>query len=262
MTKIDENIFDEVRRFEEGELSEAEQQEVARKMESDDQYRRHRQHYHTVVEAIGRAQQMAELKTRHRQGVSSEQAEAFDTFIERDRRAARLRLQNFLILATVIIALLSFMLGRWTAPSDPIFTPEPERKTNPAPGPIAQGDEGIIDEEPMGYGGDAESVAILYKKLVFSDNGATLSEPILRRAELHVQGGEMLAVHFQNNTLQLFSPDIERLKENAIVWITVVQDGQERNFLKSGDDIYEFKPSAGKAELEKLQDEKLLPWLR
>lgn len=262
MTKIDENIFEEVRRFEEGELSEAERQEMARKVESDEQYRLHRQYYQTVVGAIGRAQQMAELKALHRQGVSPEQAEAFDTFIEQDRRAARRRARAFQAAVLVLAALVFFLAGRWTAAPAPVPAPMPEEKTTPAPGPVAQSGKEIADEEPMGFGGEAEAANVLYKKITRSGSSAVISQPETRQAKLYVREGGPLQAVYQNNTLQLFVPDAARLKASPVVWTTLVQNGEERNFLKIDGSVYEFEPSAGKVELRELQDEKLLQWLK
>ncbi|MCB0587145.1 MAG: hypothetical protein KDD06_17730 [Phaeodactylibacter sp.] len=261
MMNIDPNIFDLARRLEEGELSESERQEVIRKMESDNQYRQHRQYYHILAEAIGKAQQMGELKEQHRREIPPQQADAFDAFIEQDRKAAHRRIQTFWAVLVALAAILFFFIGRstGTVTPPPAVAPAP---ASPTPGPVAKSDEAILNEEPMGGAGNAEPTPVLYKKIELSGNTAIMEEPERKTAELNTYQGEVLMADIQDGALRLFVPEGAPKLKTPLVWIVLGPKEEERNFLKIGDNIYEFSPTGQKAELQPLTDERLLQWLK
>ena len=151
MLHIDQHIFDEISRYEEGELEGSERVALEHKLQTDPKYQQHWAYYHTVTKAIARTvipRQGENINPEEE--TTSEKTRFYDDILAHDQRATRRRVNGFRALVMLMVAAGGFWMGRLTL-SVPFEQQRPiEKPTQPVAG---MGEEG---EELLGSAGRTE----------------------------------------------------------------------------------------------------------
>jgi len=220
MLHIDQNIFEEIVRYEEGGLDDAERQALAQKLQTDPEYRRHQAYYQVVVRAIGRAALAAKMDRMQEQEPSPDDIAAVDNLLHRDRRIASWRKAGYRIALFMLVAG-AFWAGRVTAP-----VPE----CPPAAPPMIE-----EPEIPVAASGADFLLRIPSAEMEQSE----------RQIAWQVHDGPDLEYQFRQGNLKLFVPrKMEtEFRRNPPLWIARKDGGKEHHFIKFNNRFFSLIPS-------------------
>lgn len=236
MLHIDQDIFEEIVRYEEGGLEGAERNALAQKLLTDEVYRRHLAYYQIVVRAIGRAGLAAKIDRMQGHDLSPEDSAAVDNLLTHDRRMATWRKAGYLTVLAFVVAGAAFWVGRATAPA-------------PECPPVAPQ---VIEEPefPVAASGDDRLLVVPFTDMVQSE----------RQIAWQTHGGTELEYRFQQGNLKLLVPRQAEADflNNRPAWITRKAHGETIHVIKYKDRLFRLTPSNVQRQLTPVQDETIL----
>lgn len=152
MLHIDQHIFDEISRYEEGELEGSERTALEHKLQTDPKYQQHRAYYYTVTKAIARTVIPGQGENINpEEEAASEKARFYDDILAHDQRATRWRVNGFRAFVLLMVAAGGFWVGRLTLSAPSKLQTPIEKPTQPVAG---MGEEG---ENLLGSAGQTET---------------------------------------------------------------------------------------------------------
>ena len=246
MLHIDQNIFEEISRYEEGKLEGAEREAVARKLQNDEAWRNHRDYYQTVVRAIGRATLATEIERMQRQTPSAKDIAAVDALLDKDRRSANLRRTIYRVALLLLVAGIGFWLGRVTAPPPP------------PPPPV------VVAEVPIAEAGEDEAEAPLSAPGNDHSLKVDFNEASQRQIFWQPHDGSQIESVFLNDHLKLFVPKgmEAQFQSASLAWSAREMNGATKHFLKINDQYFSLTPGGGRQPLMPVTDGEVLKMLK
>lgn len=229
MTQIDQDIIQEISRYEEGEMDEAEREALAGKIAGDENYQRHLDYYHTIVHAIRRATLARNMVQMQREVPPPDIEKTIDSILARDRRIVWWRRFGIQAALLIAVAVAAFWLGRFTDRQEP--QPEP---------PI------VNEEVPIAAPGTAKIMMVPYE-----------SQKLLL-VETHDSQGIEYSLKDGNLTLFVLKELGQDLLNASPKWRALIVDGIQRDYLKLDDTYYELEPGSERQPLKPITDEAIL----
>lgn len=241
MKQIDQNIFDQILLYKEGELTENEKLAIEQKLKNDSNWQQHEKYFQTITEAIATESKKAQLKEWHSKPISLEEEKYFESIIEKDRKRTLWRQLILFFTLTTILVVGAFLLGRESVEL-------PETNIQKEPTPIAQ-EEGEIEEELMGSIGEGEILSIPFKKYSKEGESLILLEDSVQEIFTQINDKQSREYTFEDGVFILYIYDNEQVVESDLEKIEIVDEDKTKHFLKFKESTYQLFPTNTKRVL-------------
>ena len=230
MIDIDNNIFQTIVKFVEGELSTAEHSEVEQQLKTDTVFKRHYDYYEAITGAIGNYAEQdlkAQLKSWHQEGILPEEEEVIKVTLDHDRRRD---IYRKLIWTSILALLLAAVIWEGYRLRQTIEEEIPTKMDTKGPVAVdeAQTNE---DEDLFGAPGDDIIKTIPFTTWSIVDGVFTKVSSREKSILISATSGSNRAYLLKNDSLQLFSYDPERLENASLEWRNIQQDDQSIQYL-------------------------------